>query len=74
VSNAQLMCALRHVSVARRCLSLAASDLAVVRYRGALPMGDNADELSRELERVCELAQELEDCAANLGGVVSTRE
>jgi hypothetical protein len=68
--NPKLMCALGHVSVARRSLSLAASDLAVVRYRGALPVGDSAEELTKELERVCELAQELERCAAKLGGVV----
>ena len=48
--NAKLLHALTHVTLARRALSLAASDLAVVRYRGSGPRGAT-DELTIELER-----------------------
>jgi len=63
------MGALEHVGLASKSLSLAASDLAVLRFRSVLPAGDSADDLSIELERVCELAHELERCAAKLGDV-----
>jgi hypothetical protein len=72
--NAKLSCALTHVTCARKALSLAASDLAVVRYRGSGPLGDASAELTIELERICDLAHELERCAANLGEVASVRD
>ena len=71
--QAKLLHALTHVTLARRALSLAASDLAVVRYRGSGPRGAT-DELTIELERICDLTHELERCAANLGEVASARD
>jgi hypothetical protein len=73
MTDPRLVCALRHVTLARKSLSFAASDLAVLRYRGALPAGDSGEELALELERVCDLAHELEACAANLGEVAGPR-
>lgn len=67
--NPQLSRALNHVALARKSLSLAASDLAVLRYRGVAPIGEAGDELTIELERVCDLAHELERCATNLSEV-----
>ncbi|HEX4562874.1 MAG TPA: hypothetical protein VH115_00350 [Solirubrobacteraceae bacterium] len=71
--NARLSFALDQVTHARRALGLAASDLAVMRYRGPGALGDASDELTIELERICDLAHELDRCAANLGEVSSVK-
>jgi hypothetical protein len=67
VSNARLTRAVDHVALARSALFAAAGDLVVARYRDEMPIGEVAQDVDLELERVCELAQELERCAQNLG-------
>src|ERR1700741_1329883 len=67
MSNARLARAVDHVALARSALFAAAGDLVVARYRDEMPVGEVAQDVDLELERVCELAHELERCAQNLG-------
>ncbi len=65
--------ATERLTLACQALSAAANDLIVARDRDELPVSDAADEVSAEVERVCELAQELERRAAQLGTLAGTR-
>jgi hypothetical protein len=68
------MRATKRVVLACQALSAAAADLEVARQRGELSVEEStADQLKAEVERVCELAYELERCATNLGALTGTR-
>ena len=67
MGNTRLARAVDHVALARSALFAAAGDLVVARYHDEMPVGDVAQDVDLELERVCELAHELERCAENLG-------
>lgn len=62
------------MTLACKALAAAATDLDVARQRGELSIdAATADELKAEVERVCELASELERHAENLGALAGTR-
>jgi hypothetical protein len=67
MADAALMRAIARVRLACKALSAAASDLTVARERGEPAVDAVADELNAEIERVCELAHELERRSENLG-------
>lgn len=54
------------MALARSALFAAAGDLVVARYHDEMPVGAVAEDVDVQLERVCELAQELERCAQSL--------
>jgi hypothetical protein len=67
MADAGIVRASQRVTLACRALSAAVNDMAVARRRDQMPVDDTAQELEIELERVCELAQELERRAERLG-------
>jgi len=65
VRDAGVARAVERTKLACKALSAAARDLAVAQHRHEVPV-DAAQELNVEVERVCELAEQLERCAESL--------
>jgi hypothetical protein len=65
--DAGMIRAAERVDLACKALSAAVADLHVARDRDDAPVGDTVEKLNTEVERVCELAHELERCAERLG-------
>jgi hypothetical protein len=71
--DAGIVRATERLALACKALAAAANDLIVARDRDELPVSDAADEVSAEVERVCELAHELERRASELGTLAGAR-
>ena len=69
MSDARMIRAIDGMAFARGVLFAAAGDMILARYSDEAPGGDVGDELDLELERLCDLAHELERCAATVGAV-----
>lgn len=68
MADADVSRAAGRVALACRALSAAATDLRVAHARGGVNAVDKAaDTLETETERVCEMAEEVANLAANLG-------
>ena len=65
--------ATERVSLACQALKAAANDVLIAQGSEYPPLQDAAQELAVEIERVCELADQLERCAANVGDVAGAR-
>ena len=59
--------ATERVSLACQVLKAAANDVLIAQGSQNAPLQNAAQELAVEIERVCELADHLERCAANVG-------
>jgi len=69
MSDARLVRAIDGMTLARGALFAAAGEMILARYSEETPGGDLGQELDLELERLCDLAYELERCAATVGAV-----
>ena len=65
--------ATERVSLACQALKAAANDVVIAQGSNNAPLQDAAQELAVEIERVCELADQLERCAANVGELAGAR-
>jgi soluble P-type ATPase len=65
--------ATERVSLACQALKAAANDVVIAQGSDNVPLQDAAQELAVEIERVCELADQLERCAANVGELAGAR-
>jgi hypothetical protein len=68
--DAGIVRAAERLTLACRALSAAADDLAIAQRRDGLPVDDEARELNTEVERICELADQLGRRATGLGALV----
>jgi hypothetical protein len=73
LKDSGLIRAAERLSLACRALSAAADDLAVAQRRDRLPVEHTVRELDQEIERVCELAEELERSAASIDMLAGAR-
>src|ERR1700751_552628 len=69
MSDARLVRAIDGMALARGALFAAAGEIIRARYSEQAPGGDLGEELDHELERLWDLAYELERCAATVGAV-----
>jgi hypothetical protein len=65
--------ATERVSLACQALKAAANDVLIAQGTESAPLESAAQELAVEVERVCELADQLERCAANVGELAGAR-
>jgi hypothetical protein len=70
--NDRIIRATQRVNLACEALKAAARDVLVAQHEN-VPLGDTAQELSIEIERVCELADQLERRAAHVGDLAGAR-
>jgi len=73
VRTAPIIRATERVSLACRVLKAAANDVLIAGSNENESLEHAAQDLAVEIERVCELADQLERCAANVGELAGVR-
>ena len=71
--NAPIIRAAERVGLACQVLKAAANDVLIAQSKEHAPVEEAAQELAAEIEHVCELADQLERCAASLGELAGAR-
>lgn len=73
MQSAPIVRAAERVSLACQVLKAAANDVLIAQNEEYAPVEETAQELAAEIEHVCELADQLERCAASLGELAGAR-
>ena len=71
--NAPIVRAAERVSLACQVLKAASNDVLIAQTEEHLPVEEAAQELAAEIEHVCDLADQLERCAARVGELAGAR-